>query len=63
MAVPKRHDKLMQHLMASDKMTSKAYSTSEETEFNSLKYDIDHGIKLPPHKMKRYNELKLKLDK
>ncbi len=63
MAVPRRHDKLMKHLMDSDKTISKSYSTSEESEFNALKYDIDHGMKLLPHKMNRYNELKIKLGK
>ena len=64
MAVPKRNDRLIQHFMKSQKVDSaKSHSTSEETEFNSLKYDIDHGMKLPEHKMKRYNELKEKLKK
>ena len=61
MAVPKKNDRLVKQLMSSRLNEAKSYSTSEETEFNSLKYDIEHGMKLPPHKMNRYNELKLKL--
>ena len=39
------------------------HNSSEESEFNALKYDLEHGMKLLPHKMKRYNELKEKLGK
>ena len=63
MASPKKHDKLMKHLMKSDRVEVKAYTTSEESEFNALKYDLEHGMKLLPHKMNRYNELKEKLGK
>ena len=64
MASPKKHDKLVKQLMSARKTEpSKAYNTSEESEFNALKYDLEHGIKLLPHKMNRYNELKEKLGK
>ena len=64
MVVPKRSDRLMQHLMNSNKTQySKPYNNSEESEYNTLKYDIDKGMKLPEHKMKRFLELKIKLGK
>ena len=64
MAVPKRHDKLMKHLMTSDKAEQpKTYTYSEESEFLTLKHDIDKGMKLPQHKINRYLELKQKLGK
>ena len=64
MATPKPSDRLIKHLMVSDKAEApKAYTYSEESEFLILKHDIDKGMTLPPHKMKRYAELKAKLGK
>ena len=64
MATPRRSDRLIQHFMKSQKVeATKNYSTSEESEYNILKYDLDKGVTLPYHKMNRYNELKKKLGK
>ena len=47
MASPKKHDKLMKHLMTSDKAEQpKTYTYSEESEFLILKHDIDNGDNL-----------------
>lgn len=64
MATPKKHDRMVKQLMSARKNeTSKAYTTTEESEFSALQYDLDHGMTLPSHKMNRYNELKQKLGK
>jgi hypothetical protein len=63
MAVPKRSDKLMQHKMHLDKLEHKDHDSTEDSEFNALNYDVEHGVNLLPHKMKRYLELKEKLKK
>ena len=64
MVVPKKSDKLIHHLMKSDKAKAPiAYTSSEESEFLTLTWDINNGIKLPSYKMERYQELKKKLGK
>ncbi len=63
MVVPKKSDRLIVHLMVSDKIKQKQYTTSEESEYNALKYDFDMGVNLLPHKLKRFQELKDKLGK
>ena len=64
MVRPSRNDKMIQHFMKLQKSEPpKSHTTTEETEFNTLKYDLDRGMKLPEHKMKRFYELKTKLGK
>lgn len=64
MVCPKKSDRLVIHLMSSDYAKEPtAYSSSEESEYNTLKYDIEKGTTLPSHKMKRLQELKEKLGK
>jgi len=64
MVVPKKHDRLMKRLVAIDRnKEQKQYSSSELSEFNALEWDISKGVKLPPHKVERYLELKKMLSK
>ena len=64
MVVPKKSDRLMKHKMDYDKQKhDQVYTSSEESEYNALKYDFDKGVKLLPHKLKRFQELKEKLGK
>jgi len=67
MVVPKKHDRLMKRLVAIDRNNEhkekKQYSPTELSEFNTLEWDINKGLTLPPHKKERYLELKRILGK
>ena len=65
MVVPKKSDKLIKRSMDFDKTKHNILSaaSSEESEYNALKYDLEHGTNLLPHKLKRLQELKEKLGK
>lgn len=63
MVVPKRNDRLIQHFMSSQKQKDKQYNSTEESEFHALDWDFKKGVKLLPHKLERYLELKKKLGK
>ena len=64
MVVPKRHDKLMKHLVAYDKKEGKPEVFSgKESELQALEWDIKNGVKLLPHKLEKYKKLKEELGK
>ena len=55
---------LAKNLMGFDKKKAPIpFSSSEESEYLTLKYDVDKGMNLPDHKMRRYLDLREKFKK